>query len=719
MIDKVEQALSREDFDAVKFVGDLLPDVNSLQELPAMIRELRQRSARYTQSIREAVRSYSVLGDSSEQILGATRNSIVDLSQKIANIHEQATETERIVTKICDGIKPLDRAKCNLTVTVAALRRLKQIVAQLDVLESNIKENNYQQCADCVLLLNPLIDSFKEHSKRPQIAPFVQRYFDLKRTLRNQLNLEMESRLFKGSADETNLPLCAVIDAFQDDFRDCTIDLFCEKLMAPYDDAYESSPLKDVSKRMQWFKQRIDFYNKQYSTAFPPDWKMQYHLSRMFCAKTAAHLAKVMSETPPEISVYLKSFELVVKFEQKMAEQFAKTEMVYIDKDAVMPEFDNTPEGVKKKVEWRMRKEQGIGEPVKVPAREFLGSIASAFAPYMSMYLSSERENLEKLIKKSTKNPIGDIDEESKQLTSATTLVVSMKGVIDKCATFNVPGSLLDLFMNLKTLLGQYAETLTRILPTKFKSDQEFKLLCAITNTCSLLMSVVDSLSTKVKQLLDDPDLAGGIIVEDTKETIGSELRKQLVYMADVVVKEMETPLIQIANNTWGEDVSENGKVPMKLTDAMSKCFPVIQNFLSNDNMNRVRSTIAQKAANLIHDVMFKQKHIKSEAASRISTAVREVRDLIIYWTKADSVLAKKRVQGEFAKLETVLIVLTSPEIAKPEAYVSKMMKPDKDHFKAILKLGGIPSDEEKELLEAYDKALYAKHQELEKMKKQ
>ena len=707
-ITQLEAELATDGFDPVEYVNSVIPDSSGLCELARVTRDVENRTRKNTDAIREKVRTYSAIGTSGEagQVLKSAKKSIDELAARIANIQEQARQTQEMVSRICSGIKPLDRAKVNLTANVTALRRLKMVLETVNALEKNVAENNYRQCADNVLALTSLFEFFKKYSEAPQVAPLQSKFFDLKRGLRNKVNTELESKLFRGSADETNLPLCAVIDAFADDFRSNTIDLFCDKFLGPYDDAYGASPLKDVQHRFQWFKQRIDFYNKQYQNAFPREWRIPYYLSLVFCRKTAAHLTRVMNENKPNVTVYLQAFELVVRFEQKMADSFAKTEIVYIDPDAPMPQFENTPEGVRKKVEWRMRKENGIGEQRKVPATEFIGAIASAFAPHMSLYLDSEKERLSKLVKDAFRNPTADVDDESKQMKSAVTLVVSMKAVIDKCARFNIPGSLLDLFMNLKVIIGQYVESLTRALPSKAKSDQDYRLLCAIANTSSLLLDIIDSLATKVRSLIEDANMSKGIVVDDTKEAISSELRKQLIYIVDVIAKELEPVLVQIGNNSWDPNSSENGKTPQRFGDIMNARFTVIQNFMTSDNLNRMRSTFTQRVVSIIHDSLFRMRQVTNEFSARVLIAVEEVRNIVTYCTKGDSTLAKKRIENEFRRLEVELKVLCSPEMAMSITYITMMQKRNKEHFKSIIKLRGYPPAKEAELLAEYDDQL-------------
>lgn len=725
-VDKIDTLLASPTFDPIAFINELLPDESSLSGLDECISKLKIRSGHISSSIREAVHSYSVLGDSSEVILNQTQNSIVDLAKRIADIHDQATDTEKIVSQFCDDIKPLNNAKQNLQQSIAAINRLEMIPKSIKELEDNINKSNYSECATHILALSSLFESFDKYSKMDQINPLQTKFFDLKRLLRNKINTELDSKFFRGSADETNIPICKAIDAFQDDFRSSTIELFCDKFLGPYDDAYRTSPLSDIKKRFHWFKQRIDFFNRQYSSGFPQEWKMEYHITTSFCAKTTQHLLQILSVTP-NVKDYLFAFEYTVKFEQKMAQAFATQDVVYIDKDAPVPEFEDNPDGIRDKYKFIFDRDNHVGHKVLVPAKEFIGMIAKAFAPHLDLYLQAERENLDKIIQTVGQNLKEDIDPSLHVLTSSTTLIMGMKKTIEKCAGFDIPQSLLDLFLIIKELIIKYAATLTRILPNKPKKNEQYQTICAIANTSAQILNIIQSLSDKVIDLVPD-DTKPAINVEDARDSVGGELKKQLMYLGDVIVKECEIYLIQIGNNQWqgndddnetSEDTNtsrsifsssvfsglikdlgnnnngsgrySNLKIPAKLMQILDDRFLLLDEWLTPDNFNRLRTTFIPKMVLVVHDSLFKSKSAASQAnAVRTLQSAKELKQVLIECTKADSKIAKKRVEAEFAQIEAELTILCCPDVAMVGTYLAKAKTPSKEHFLSILKLRGI-----------------------------
>ncbi|OHT08418.1 hypothetical protein TRFO_23103 [Tritrichomonas foetus] len=703
-IDNIDTQLSTSDFNAVEYIDKLLPDDGSLIDLTKTIQKIQARMQQTTESIREAVRSNSVTGNNSEAILKDTQNAISDLSGRIQNIRGQAVNTENVVSQICKDIKPLDNAKKNLTTTVTTLRRLQMMTTTVKQLEINIEQLNYSNCAANILALTSFIEYFKKYETAPQLEPLLSKFYDLKRKLRNKINTELESKLYSGTGTEANLPICAVIDAYASDFRSNTIEMFCDKFLAPYEDAYRNSSLSEMQSRYQWFKQRADFFNRQYHCAFPKEWRMLYHLARVFCQKTTRHVKNILkNETQLDVKQYLRAFEVTVKFEQKMAESFATVKTVYIDENASMPDFENSAEGIRQKYAWKQRKEQHLGEIVKEPANEFIGIIACAFAPHIDIYLQAEKQNLEKIIRNTENYPDSDIDNQSKTMSSSTTLILAMKSCIDKCAGFNVSQSLRDLFKMLKGLLKQYVVMLTRIIPTRCKKDDHYILACCIANTSSLLLSIVDSLATKVKSLISHKKRRK-IKVEDVKDSVGAELRKQLFILIDAIIKECETPLAQIGNNQWQPNDIENSRLPPKLASILVERFSIISEWLSNDNMNRLRTSFTQKVVAAVRDAMFRSKGV-SQSAPRISITLKELKILVEECTNAESDFAKKRIDYEFVQIQTELIILCCPDIAMTVTYISKAPKPTKEHFLSIVRLRGYTSQEDQAKFSSeYDK---------------
>ncbi|EAX86698.1 hypothetical protein TVAG_376670 [Trichomonas vaginalis G3] len=702
--DELDRELASPDFNAAIMVNKLIPNENALAETGKILLDLRKREYKINQSIKDVVRDDSVLGNKSDGILTETKNSIVQLSEKIQRIYNQAIETEKVVREICGGIKPLDNAKINLTISVRVLQQYQQIMALLKDLEANVDAKDYPGCTNDLKALNEFFEKYDKYKNTPQFVPLIKRYNQLRALLREKISHDFELVTGRGLVDQSNLPMCACITAFGKEFQEEIITLLCHKWLYMYGETFRNSTLAEAKNRYNWFKQRLEVYKKQVGDGFPKEWRVQYHMTLEFCKMTADQFETILNKEDPSVKEYLNAFELTVKFEEKMASAFTQSVEIPFDPNAQMPEFGQDADGVRQKWEWLQRQKEGIGETKLQPATEFYGKIAHAFAPHLQLYLDYEKKSISKIIQTGIDNARKEIDAEERQLSSATGIVLNMKATIDKCAGFGVDQSLLKLFVMLKELLIQYITSLTGALPRKPQKDNDFELISCIANTSSWFLNIADSLADKIKSIINE-EYQGGIVVEDVKETIGEELRKQLVYFADVFMKENESYLMSIGACTWKPSDADE-KLPRKLLDSFESRFSVINNWLTIDNLNRLRSTFVQKLVQIVRDSFVKQKLITLDQASSISSCLKELKSTVTYWTKGDSQIVQKRINAEFQNIENEVTIIISPEVAMAQVYVTKMKKPSKEHFQTLVRMKGLKGQEEAKAMESYQKEL-------------
>ena len=701
-IKNFELELSTKDYSAVEFINSVIPDSSSLNSLGELSKTIHIRFIKNDKAITDDVRKHSIDQNiSSTGLLSETQNSVKNLSKRIDKIREESNETERTIKKICKDIEPLDRAKNNLNTTVTTLRRLQMMSTTIASLERNIQLKNYSECAPNVLALTSLVEDFKRFQNAPQLSPLISKFFDLKRQLRNQVNSELDQRLFGGTADASNLAVCAVVDSFADDFRSSTIDWFCEKFLSCYDDAFAGTDLSEVQNRYRWFKQRLTIYNNNYACAFPLEWRMQYWITLSFAQRTCWQFKDILAKAKPNPKQYLQAFEMTVKFEQKMSESFSIIEEVPFDPDAPIPSFPDTAEGVREKHEYMQRIREKRGTTRRVLATKFIGSIATAFAPYMQIYINSERETLLTIINEAQANIKGDIDQDEKVLNSSRSLIIAMKKSLDKCAGFGVDKTLIDLFHTIKNLIVQYVSGLSRLLPKKTSSEESYQLMCCIANTSSMILSILDSLATKVSGIVNEK-MQANISVEDTKNAVSEELKKQIIFISDSFVHETESYFISIGNNSW----TGGDRLPTKLIDAFDSRFSIVSEWLESMNINRLRSTLTQKIVSVIRDSLFRTRGITVESASRVFMSLKDVKETLAYWTKSDSPSARRRLEFDFARLENDLTILCCPEIAMTVTYLGKTQTKSKEHFMSLVKLRGLSQQVEAQISQEYDQQL-------------
>lgn len=327
--------------------------------------------------------------------------------------------------------------------------------------------------------------------------------------------------MFVGGAGTENLHICSVIDAFEDDFRSNTIELFCEQFLQIYDRDFKDFNLTKTKERFIWFKNRLNFYNKQYSHAFPPEWRMQFYISLTFSQKTKDHFRYLFNVTHPDAETYLEAFELSSKFEKKMSQLFITVEEIPFDSNSEMPIFPRTSEGIRQRYEWLQRQQSGLPDIRRNIASEFLGSICSAFAPHVGIFLKSEIQKLNGNLQ----NKNFTVDERDHIITSYPGLIHSLKSSLSKCSGFGISSANIEFFQAIKAILQKYINSLSKSIKKK-----SLAYLCAVANTSNLVNLVLDSLLTFVNSIVSQSSM---VSIDDIKEQIGLEIKTQIIFLAD------------------------------------------------------------------------------------------------------------------------------------------------------------------------------------------
>lgn len=717
-IENLEEALKTTDFDAMDYVNEILPNEESLSELKSKNIQYQRKAQKITASIRHSIHCQSCSGNESNKILTETKESISKLSEKISSIQKQSIQTQKTVAEICRDIQPLNNAQENLTATVTYLRRFQMMVTTLKFFEENVNKQDYQQCSTNLLALTSFFEDFKTYEDISLIKTLTNKFYDLKRQLRNQISTSLNSTLFAGVPGENCNAMCSCIDAFSDDFHSNVVDLFCDRVLSPGDEVLSNIDPLDVQKRYSWFIQKSTTFSKIYSNAFPQEWRISYQLARAFCLRTSAALREKFKKINFSNSTdnnnlaerYLRAFEFTVRFERKMAEYFSTLQVVPFDPNEKMPEFDDTASGIHAKFAWKKRMSAGIGETKVVPANEFIGMIASAFAPHIKIYLIEERKKFQSITNQMKANPFKDMDPTEHTMSSCFKLINSMKITIDKCSGFGVPQSLLELFTILKEELSNYVTNLTSCIPDSSKyTQQNLFLLCTIANTTSLLFSILGSLATKIQSLVKE-EFKESIVVNDALDNIGNGARKQMERLAEMLVKSVRSSIELISvyssdmNSITTQNVNKQGVD--KFTEIMSEEIAILKEWLTNENLERLEPLLAQKIVNSIEVLFLKNKMVSSDQASCLIMSVKQIKDLIINSVGIKG-FSLKQASRHFLRLEDSLTVICSPDIAMVPTYLGKFEKRiSKPEFMSFVRLRNFGSEQEQELSMEFDKQL-------------
>lgn len=677
----IKSEVETSNFNVIEYMNEILPNERSLLNLKQVKEQIENQQQQNIRTLQHLIRADSNTFEKDDiensSIILDAQKSIEELNIKIQNIQNKGKETEELINRICVNIKPLDNAKKNLMFTITSLRRLQMLIITLNEFENNVKVLDYLKASKNILALSSLFQYFHSlNFNQHNFLEFNQHFSDLKRVLRNKINTEFNNKLYQGYLDESNLPLCYAIDSFQDDFKASIIEFFCEKNISEYDELYSKSPLNSIHLRFQWFKQKIDSYNSEYQKGFPKDWMIPYYLSIKFCKRTYSHLANLFKLNKPKISDFIRGFELTIKFEQKMNEVFINN------------------------------KQNQQENKIEISTKDFKGLISNAFLPYIELFFDEEYKKLNLLINEIYKDLNLDLNKETHILNSSSKLIVQMKKSIEKISIFNNSQILYRLFLMLKDLIIQYINNLTKSLTSlKPKKSETIQITCSIINTTSILLPAIESLSNKIKDLIHDDNFS--FKIEESIEIISNELRKQIFYLTDMIIKEIDIYLYQIINFEPKNNELTNIRLPEKLILIFQNRFEIIDIWLSSENISRFRIPFIQKIVEIIHDYLFKSK-LPDSSIIKIILLVKELKGILIQVTKADSQLSLKRVNNEFSFLENELNILNCTNSSIIMAYFAKIQKKSKENFLSIIRIKkSITPEIYQQFSNEYDKQLH------------
>ena len=88
------------------------------------------------------------------------------------------------------------------------------------------------------------------------------------------------------------------MDAFGERYRNETIEMFCSKFLEGYQAAFQNSPLGEIDRRINWLKQRVEFFNSEYAAVFPSEWRVPYFLARYFCNEMKNQIRDILTRKP-------------------------------------------------------------------------------------------------------------------------------------------------------------------------------------------------------------------------------------------------------------------------------------------------------------------------------------------------------------------------------------------------------------------------------------
>ena len=675
-----------DDFDPTEFLNSIFMSEESLSNLDSVYDEIIAQFHNVDQEIQLNLRKSSKSSDVTSNLVGDAKGLVDDVIKRIDTLQMQSNETESVIKNVCGNIKRLDAAKHNLTSSIKVLKRLQMAQVAVSDLEIMAKQKSYEECADRILALSTVLNYFEEFDGNKILDEINSKFTALKRQIHNQIYLDFEEKIFGNNVDPSISKACKVVNSFGNDFRENIIDMFCIRFLDGYEKTFMNSSLGEIDNRYTWLKQKIDFYNLEYANIFPKEWKVPYFLSLLFCNQSKLQIQKILTSKKPTLQDFQHGFEQTSKFEYMLSESF----------------------GTEGKNE--------LNEVVWKPAKEFIGSISTAFAEHTDLYIKSEKKYYSNMILRAKNNIVSkkriSIDTDNRLLRSAIELVQCMKKSIDKCGAFSVGSAIFDLFFVLKESIINYITEIGSIMPTKITSETDIQIVSLISNTTYYFSTVIDGLAERISKSVDE-DQKALVRVDDTKDQLGDSIRSQLKTISYAIIEETKPILEIFSNNTWQTgDEKTNFKFSGKICSFFNTNIPIFKKWICEENYASLRTIFIGEWVKTFFDYSFKCK-LTNTGTERLSKSITEVKNVLIEQFAIglrNENLHKHLIIKEFYLIENALTVYASPESAMVPIYIELFKNnPNKNQFIKILKAKNLSSSDETNILNEFDNAINKK----------
>ena len=293
------------DFDETAYIDKLFPTEESLSGVEPKMLELQEQMKTLDDDVLRTVRQQTSAGSSARRDLESAKQSVQELFVKVRDIKTKADVSEQMVHDICRDIKSLDYAKRHLTQTITALKRLQMLVTAVEQLDVMARERMYTDAASILEAVNQLLVNFDAYAGIKKIDELCERVTSIRTALRTQVfedfnKLSQDNAAPQHAQLETLSGACAVVDALGADTRKEMIAWFSNWQFAPYKHTFqpygEAGTLSKTELRYAWHRQLLRTYDTQFSSLFPPSWRVAHVLTSDFCTISHKHLEEILDQ---------------------------------------------------------------------------------------------------------------------------------------------------------------------------------------------------------------------------------------------------------------------------------------------------------------------------------------------------------------------------------------------------------------------------------------
>lgn len=340
--------------DAIEFLNEHYnSEALLVAQLPFIRSAVSDRMNRLDDHISTALQRQADSAEATQKHVQDAKASVASLEQRIRQVQQKASQSEKTVREITKDMKRLDCAKRNLQRTITTLKRLHMLVHAVEQLRLTCLQQphpDYKSASHLVDAIRLLLTHFDAYNQKVEpIRLLSQKVTDLqgemkfclvrgfrivgfgmrktrdmeKKSKNKSLKVVEEGKLDDDDYDrdvmtpEVMIGGAMMIDALGIEARKEFMTGFCQDQLLEYTQIYK--PVKKVEKekprvssfkaqpeqpkddtkpefalefvetRFVWFRNRLSEIAEKYPGVFPPYWNIEYWLTKVFL-KRVGHI---------------------------------------------------------------------------------------------------------------------------------------------------------------------------------------------------------------------------------------------------------------------------------------------------------------------------------------------------------------------------------------------------------------------------------------------
>lgn len=542
-------------------MNEKFPTEDCHENLNAFLKELSDTRDKLDDEILDQLGKQYASKSESENSMKVVNSSIQNLFLKIQQIQIKAGESESLVQEICSDIKQLDTAKTNLQITITALKKMQMLLNATSQLEQVAKDRQYQQAGNLLFAVKQLFNYFENNLSVSKLADMFELYQSIQTDLVDQVFRDFQA---VGSWENENNSIlkglrasCSVFEGLDAKIRLQLIKVFCKEQLGAYDDLFgkngPNADIENIDRRFPWYIRFMKDLMPKMEIVFPEHWNMPKRISLAFCEATKDHIVMEFEKQDPDainVTSLLKALQKTLAFEKDVEKRFSA------NCDIKNVEFDTLP--------------------------SFIGTISGAFDPYMTSYVSLERNNMAELLENFARKEKVARDGTLPVLASSVDLFVYIRNAVNRCTALSNGQTFFNLQLEFKSCLAQYAREL-KLCHKKIKSleSNEQEVACTIINTCEYCTDTLPSLSDLIQKkinhayadaidFIDEADLFHDVAVDAMKVLVSS------------MMGIFETHFTTMAGISWGTigDAGDESEYVSTICQELKSCMPELYSML-------------------------------------------------------------------------------------------------------------------------------------------